>query len=89
MQFGGFFAGEHPAFAGQLNGGGHDFGERKRAVFLFRVDHAGDGAGNADGFESGNAGVGDDVALGVEVHAGGGCLGGALAVVDKGGLAVM
>ncbi len=51
------FVGEREAIAGELDGGSNYFFERQLAVFLFRVDEAGHGAGDADGLVSDDAGV--------------------------------
>ncbi len=54
---------------------------------LLGVDEAGDGAGNAAGEVSPRRETGDDLAVLVLVHVGGGCGRGFFAVVEEVGLA--
>src|SRR5258708_6880950 len=66
------FVCEGEAIAGEFDGGSDYFVQRQLAVFFLRVDQAGHGAGDADGFVSDDAGIfagfRDDIALGVEIH---------------------
>jgi hypothetical protein len=52
FQIFGVFVGEGKAFAGELDGGRDYSVERELALFLFGVNQAGHGAGDADGFVS-------------------------------------
>jgi hypothetical protein len=86
------FVGEGKSVACEFDGGGDDFVEGELAVLFFGIDEAGNGAGDADGAVSDNArifvGVGENVALGVEIHIFGGSGGSLFAKVDEVSFAV-
>ena len=64
----GFLRSEFKAFGGEPDGGSHDALEAQLAVFAFGVDQAGHRAGRGDGAVAEDAGIGDDVAVRVQVH---------------------
>ncbi len=82
-----FAFGESVAVGGEADGGGHVLSEGELAEVLLRVHETGDRAGDSAGEVAAGGEAGDDVALGIEVHVGGGCGGGFFAVVEEVGLA--
>ncbi len=83
MELFGLLVGEDEAVGGEADGGGHDFCESEAAVVALGIDESGDGAGDADGAVADDAGFGDDIAAGIEIHVGGGGEGSLLAVIDE------
>ena len=83
VQLGGLLIAENEAIFGELDGGRDDRLEAELAVFLLCVGEAGDRAGHGNGFVAQRAGVGDHVALCVEVHVARGGAGRFFAVVDE------
>ena len=71
------------AFLGQLDGGGHDLGQREPAPFLLGMGQAGHGAGHAHGSMGVERLAVDDVALGVLEGGAGGRGGRGLAEVQR------
>jgi hypothetical protein len=83
----GLLGGEDVTLFGEADGWGHVLLEGELAEVLLGVGEAGDGAGDADGFVAEGGEAGDHIALGVEIHGGGGGLGSALAEVEEVGCA--
>ena len=82
-----FLVREDVALARQADGGRHVLRQGQAAVVLLRIGEAGDGAGDADGLVAEGRLPGDDIAVRVEIHVGGGSGRGLLAIVDEMGVA--
>ena len=79
----GLFSGEDVAASGETDGWCHVLGEGEPAEVLLGVDESGDSSGDAGGLVADEGHIGDDVALGVEVHVTRGGGGSFFAVVDE------